>query len=403
MTLSRMSCVAGKQPDFNKQAGYSMLELLVAMTIGVLVLGSAITLQVSNREGFKATTSELEMKTSAKMAAEFIGTSLRSVGAMGCRTVDAFQNIQQEDRVARTAASYNIVLASSVNGTAYSADEDFNAGHEILGYDADDIKNAGWTPTPDTVLNLDGMTGGSDAITLRGGVGESYVIAKGRVYGEVVYKLDVKAGTDISIKVNDYAVASSCKTAEVFRVTAVAVDPDRIGRGEGNGNAVGELTARFGIEREGFAELRRVATTSYYIANNARGFPTLFRNVDGVSSPLVEGVEHMMIDYGIEDSAGLRNVANRYLTANTIQGTCGEGPLSVPLKSGCLWPDVVSVRVSFIMRSRDEIFGKNVTKTYTLPGSANQAYEKEDKYTRAIYSSTFVVRNRLIGARTDNG
>ncbi|HED35649.1 MAG TPA: prepilin-type N-terminal cleavage/methylation domain-containing protein [Gammaproteobacteria bacterium] len=397
LILPWASCGASKKPGFNKQAGYSMLELLVAMAIGVLVLGSAITLQVSNREGFKATTSELEMKTSAKMAAEFIGTSLRSVGAMGCRTVDAYQNVQQEDRVAKTAPSYNIVLTSSANGTTYSANEDFNAGHEILGYDAN---ASGWVPAPDSVLNLNSMTAGSDAITLRGGVGESYVIAAGRIYGDTTYNLDVQAGTDISIKPNDYAVASSCKTAEVFRVTSVG--SDNIGRAGGNGNAVGELTQEFGIEREGFAELRRVATTSYYIANNARGVPTLYRNVDGVSSPLVEGVEHMMIDYGVEDSAVLRNVANRYLTASAIQSTC-DTPLSVPLKSGCLWPNVVSLRVSFIMRSRDEIFGKNVTKTYTLPGAVNQDYNKADKYTRAIYSSTFVVRNRLIGARTNNG
>jgi len=349
-----------------RQAGYSMLELLVAMTIGVLVLGSAIAMQVSNRGSFRATTSELEMKTSAKMAAEFIGTSLRGVGAMGCRTVDAFQGIQSANRQAETESAYNIVLNSTNTDIKYLADANFNAGHEILGYEA--IGSA-WNPVPATELKLDRMTPGSDAITLRGGVGQTYVIANGRSYGQASYPLAVKAGTDIEVTAGNYAVASTCKNAEVFKVTGVGADG--IGRGAGSGlnsNSQGVTTQRYGIGREDFAELRRVATTSYYIGNNLRGTPTLYRNIDGISSPLVEGVEHMMLEYGIEDNAVLRNVASRYLTADEIQKSCvvtPGAPLSVPLPKGCLWPSVVSVRVSFIMRSRDEILGKKVQKSYT--------------------------------------
>ncbi|VAW70844.1 hypothetical protein MNBD_GAMMA09-1202 [hydrothermal vent metagenome] len=402
MKLSKLH-INGMKKNYSQgnQAGYSMLELLVAMTLGVLVLGSAITMQVANRDGFKSTTSELEMKTNAKMAAEFIGTSLRGVGSMGCRTVDGFQSIRAVDRVAQTASAYNIVLNSFTTATKkYSADADFNAGHEILGYDAN---GTGWSPVPDSVLNLSSMTAGSDAITLRGGVGESYVLASGRQFGDTQYTLDIPANTDVRIAQNNYAVASSCKGAEVFKVTSsdASIDSGVIGRAKASGindNSQGTMTQKYGIDKEGFAELRRVATTSYYISNNSQNVPTLYRNIDGVSSPLVEGVEHMMLDYGVEDSTILRNVASRYLTAGTIHATCNTN-LAVPLSKSCLWPNVVSVRVSFIMRSRDKIYGKNIAKTYTLPGATSQAYSKTDKYSRSIYTSTYVVRNRLIGVR----
>jgi len=393
----------------SKQAGFSMLELLVAMTLGVLVLGSAITMQVANREGFRATTSELEMKTSAKMAAEFIGTSLRGVGSMGCRTVDAYQSIRYEDREATTASAYNIVLNSfSTEANKYRADADFNAGHEILGYEA---STTGWLPVPDGALNLSNMTANSDAITLRGGIGESYVIAAGRQFGDAQYTLDIPANTDVRITTNNYAVASSCKGAEVFKVTSsdASIDAGIIGRAKAvgaNNNSQGTMTQKFGIDKEGFAELRRVATTSYYIANNAQNIPTLYRNIDGVSDPLVEGVEYMMLDYGIEDSAVLRNVASYYLTADKVHASCVDkliDPLGVPLRSGCLWPNVVSVRVSFVMRSRAAIYGKNIKQTHILPGAADQTHTKTDKFSRSVYSSTFVVRNRLTGLRTKNG
>jgi len=320
---------------------------------------------------------------------------------MGCRTIDGFQTIRPEDRVAQTESAYNIVLNSAQTSGKYLADADFFAGHEILGYDA---SGAGWSPTPDAALNLTSMSSGSDAITLRGGVGESYVLTPGRAFGDTQYTLDIPANTDVRITTNNYAVASTCKNAEIFKVTSAdsAIDLGNVGRaagGGGNDNSQGTMTKEFGIDKEGFAELRRVATTSYYISNNNEGIPTLYRNIDGISSPLVEGVEHMMLDYGVENSVSLRNVAGQYLTAGAIQANCAS-PLPVPVPVACLWPGVVSVRVSFIMRSREEIYGKNVTKVFTLPGASDQVYSKTDKFSRSIYTSTFVVRNRMIGKRT---
>lgn len=376
------------------QAGYSMLELLVAMTMGILILASAVTMQVSNRTDFRNTTSELEMKTNAKLAAEFIGNSLRAVGSMGCRTASAYeggtgQNMNQ--------SSYNISLNN--NQLAWA---NFNPGHEIQGYQA---VGAGWTPTPDATLGLTGMLPGSDALTLRGTIGESYVLQP-RNIGDTAYFLNIPAGTDVRIAQNNFAVASTCKDAEIFRVTSSdgLIDTGVIGRaagGAGDENEFGTWAlANGGISREHHGELMRVATLTYYVANNTRGVPTLFRSIDGgTPSPLVEGVERMILDYGIEDDEVARNVASRYLTASQIQGTCNT-PMAVPVSENCLWPSVVSVRVSLIMRSDQQIYGQAVNQSYTLPGANPLVYTPNDRFSRAIYSSTFAVRNRMIGDRT---
>ena len=367
----------------NSQHGYSMLELLVAMTLGILILGSAVTMQVSNRADFQMTTSELEMKTNAKLAAEFIGNSLRTVGSMGCRTVEAYENGGGQNR---NESAYRISL-----NTTTLAHADFNAGHEIQGYQA---TGASWVPVPDASLNLSGMLPGSDAITLRGAIGEAYVLNT-RTVGDTAYFLNIPAGTDVRIAQNNFAVASTCKDAEVFKVTSTdaAIDGGTVGRavgGSGDENAFGTWTANQGISREGYAELRRVATVTYFIANNDQGVPTLFRSIDGEANPaaLVEGVERMTLDYGIEDDENMRNVASRYLSASQIQATCST-PLDVPVSDTCLWPDVVSVRVNIIMRSDNEIFGKAVDQSYTLPGTNTLLYEPTDRFSRAIYSSTF--------------
>jgi len=386
-----------------RHSGYSMLELLVAMTIGILVLSSAVSMQVSNRDGFKSTTAQLHMKTNAKIATEFIGRSLRGVGAMGCRTADGLIGGKKEDVAGNS--SYRIVLNADVNRTPLPH-ADFNAGHEVLGYQA---SGAGWIPTPDASLNLTNMVAGSDAITLRGAVGEAYVLAP-RNNGDAAYILDIPAGTDVRIAENNFAVAATCSAAEVFHVTSTdaQIDAGIIGRASGAG--VDDNNASFGTFVEGetigkdvFAELMRMATTTYYIGENSAGIPTLYRNLDGISSPLIEGVERMKLDYGIEDDKnGIRNVAARYLPASQIQATCND-PMSVPMKDGCLWPDVVSIRVSLIMRSKEAVFGKDIAKTYTLPGTDTLDLDANDKYARSIYSTTFTLRNRVIGDRTNKG
>jgi len=377
------------------QSGYSMLELLVAMTMGILILASAVTMQVSNRTDFRNTASELEMKTNAKLAAEFIGNSLRSVGSMGCRTVAAYEGGYTSQE--RTASSYNISLNDEELPWA-----NFNAGHEIQGYQA---VGAGWVPTPDANLGLTGMLPGSDALTLRGAIGESYVLQL-RNPGDSAYFLNIPAGTDVRIAQNNFAVASTCKDAEIFKVTSsdALIDTGVVGRAAGGAADENEFGVwnldDGGISRELHGELSRVATMTYYVANNDRGIPTLFRSVDGdTPSPLVEGVERMKLDYGVEDDGVARNVASRYLTASQIQGTCNT-PMSVPVSENCLWPSVVSVRVSLIMRSDEQIYGKPIDQSYTLPGSNPLLYEPTDRFSRAIYSSTFVVRNRMIGDRT---
>jgi len=379
-----------------RHRGYSMLELLVAMTIGILVLSSAVSMQVSNRDGFKSTTAQLHMKTNAKLATEFIGRSLRGVGAIGCRTGEGFVGGDDENA---DKSAYIIALNDTTLPRA-----NFNPGHELLGYQA---SGAGWVPTPDASLNLTNIQAGSDALTLRGTIGEAYVLAP-RTDGDAAYFLDIPSGTNVLLRENDFAVAATCSAAEVIHVTSTdtQIDAGTVGRASGAGaddNNIGTYDSENSIEADVFGELMRIATVTYYVGENAVGIPTLYRNIDGVSSPLIEGVERMKLDYGVEDDEnGARNVAARYLSASQIQATCSN-PMSVPVSKDCLWPDVVSVRVSLIMRSKESVFGKNIAKTYTLPGTDQLDLNANDQFARSIYSTTFTLRNRVIGDRTNKG
>jgi type IV pilus assembly protein PilW len=362
-----------------KQQGYTMLEVLVAMSLGLVVLGSAIGMQISHREAFSLTESKLNMQTNAKFAHEFIAASLRELGAVGCRTVEGYYAGSQE------AASSNYEIAFNNPDIAFA---NFKINQELLGYENAEGSSS-WSPgvSGDFSFGAD-MLDGSDALTIRGAIGPTYRVDYGDIDSDSV-QLNMSNISNVQLKPNHYAVLSQCDKAEVFKITGTEaqVNAGTIFHGSG---ALGDDNALPAFEKDftdtSSAELRRVAVTTYYIAENDNGIPTLYRDIDNVSDPLVEGVERMQIEYGINTDPSSVNVPDEYHDAQWVE-TQG------------VWGDVVSVRLSFIMRSKTQLYKQNVAKTYSLPGAVTYNYAANDRFARIVYTATVNLRNRTTGVR----
>jgi type IV pilus assembly protein PilW len=194
---------------------------------------------------------------------------------------------------------------------------------------------------------------------------------------------------NVQLQPNNYAVLSQCDKAEVFKITGTEaqVNAGTINHGSG---ALGDDNALPAFEKDftdtSSAELRRVAVTTYYIADNDNGIPTLYRDIDNVSDPLVEGVERMQIEYGINTDDTTVNVPDEYHDAQWVDA---QG----------VWGDVVSVRLSFIMRSKQPLYDQDVAKTYSLPGAVTYSYAVNDRFARVVYTATVNLRNRSLGVR----
>jgi len=55
------------------------------------------------------------------------------------------------------------------------------------------------------------------------------------------------------------------------------------------------------------------------------------------------------------------------------------------------------------MRCKEGVFGRNIAKTYMLLGADQLDLNANDQFARSIYSTTFTLRNRVIGDRTNKG
>lgn len=381
---SRMCC---------SEAGYSLIELMLALAIGVVALAATLGMYTNYKNGIRATENTLTMQTNARFAYEFIASSLRNVGSMGCLSNvlvakgDTYAEKMQDEKF--------IGLANKSDPAA-----DFRFGRDIEGYD---FNGAGWTPAPVLGFAAD-MTPGSDAIKIVGAIGNVYTVVGASVQesdSQVQLKMDGVQQVDLVS--GGYAIISSCSTAHIFMVTNSDADiqAGNIVHGAG-ANEVGDFSQTATTDgfrsmstnkNSGFVEVRRIATTSYYIGNNDAGVPTLFRDVDGVSNPLVTGVERMEIEYGVNTDPLNRNVVNKYLSA---QGLLAENDPAI-------WAKIVAVRITLTMRSQDPVYDAPLSgKEYTVPftdGSA-EGVVSSDRFARYKYTSTVVLRNRMIGKRT---
>lgn len=137
------------------------------------------------------------------------------------------------------------------------------------------------------------------------------------------------------------------------------------------------------------AGLHRYRVHIYFIANNNNpgdGIPTLKRAELGPGPafaivPLVDGIENLQIQYGI-DSPTINGIPDSYTTT----------PASVGV-----WGAVVSAKINLLARNTEKTIGYSTSKTYTLgydaSGSLITVGPFTDGYKRHAYQSEVRINN----------
>lgn len=145
------------------------------------------------------------------------------------------------------------------------------------------------------------------------------------------------------------------------------------------------------------ADLRKYITRIYFIANNnveGDGIPTLKRAELTVGSmeivPLVEGIEDLQFNYGL-DTVDADGVPDVYTAApGTYNGCAG---------SACAenWRNTMTVAISLLSKSTEKTPGHNDTKTYIVgknaAGAARTLGPFNDQYKRHVYDSVARIYN----------
>lgn len=344
----------------NRQRGLSLVELMVSITLGLLILAGVTTIFTNTSR----TRTEIE-KTSRQIEN---GRYAMQVLADDLQTAGFFAEFDPSVLVTTTLTALpdpcsTDLAAIKTNGVI--------ALH-VQGYD-----NAATVPSC-----LSDVKTGTDILVIRrastciAGAAGCDAFAGGVPHFQASLCTPATGGTEL---------ASADASNAGYAAGYYALD-----------TAAANLT-RHKIDCTTVAVTRRYRTHIYFIANNnvgSDGVPTLKRAELGAAFtivPLVEGIENLQFEYGIDTDATPDGVPNVYNADPTSYGGCAG--------TACVsnWRNVMAVKINLLARNTEKSGGYADSKTYVLgldkDGNSNTVGPFGDQYKRHAYTGTVRLAN----------
>lgn len=328
--------------------GFTLIELMIALTIGLIVLGGMLSFFASSNNAYAELKKSAEHTGNGSMAMWLLTQDINHAGYYG-----EFYTLP-----AGAAALPDPCLTAPAG--LYSA-----LAYPIQGYDAP-------ATSPLSCLSDANFVPGTDILVVR------------------FAEFTALAPADVP------------QTGEVYLQASTLAAEVQIGAGGAVGTtrkADGAAATIFKKDGIAAADIRKLAVHIYFVApcsqpadggNNCTGsaddggtpIPTLKRleltAVGGVTAwtiaPLVEGIRNLQIDYGIDNTPAVQNLATNQF---------GDGAPDTYVIAPALadWANVVSVRLNFIAVSTQLTATYVDTKTYNLGlagavGPFNDAFKK---------------------------
>lgn len=334
------------------QRGLSLVELMISITIGLLILSALATLFVNQTNTRMELDKSNRLIDNGRYALEVLSENLRLAGFYG------------EGEL--TVSPFIADPCTSDLSTPSLSDLRSALGLYVAGYDAAGSSTTIGSP-PCGLVPAD-LKAGSDILVLRR-ADTTPIAAALAVSGMHFIQLSsCNSNTESASSVIDTTAASyilhqrdcvSAANVRRFVVQTYFISPNNIA-----GDGIPTLKV---IE---FDQNYTGTSTVHECVNHAT--PAAPTSNCFIITPLVEGIEYLQVEYGIDgDNDG---VADSYVT-NCATAVC--------------WSNVVSVKLNVIARNTEKTIGYTNTNTYTL-GQAGPFGPFSDSYKRHVY--TQVVR-----------
>ena len=337
-----------------KQKGFSLIELMVALVIGLMIIAGVLQVFVGSTITYSMQSGLSKIQENGRFAMSFLTRDLRQAGYTGCTSNSTFANTIRD---ASNAVPSFVDITELVGGQ-------------------DDVVGTGVQGDP---------LAGTDVIEVRfADVGGGCDIDSHNPNAA-----SIRCEANHTFKKGDVLVVTDCSHTAVFQQSNTnnnnTVSVIVHNTGSGTDNCTKGLGTPVVCTTNGTAyqfnngSVMRMSAYRFYVATNSLGEPALYRDsiatgtTASTPSELVEGIEDMQILYG-EDTSG-DGTANYY----------------VPLDEVSDIDDVISIRVSLLVRSIEDNLVKS-TQTISYNGST---VPFSDGHLRKVFTSTIALRNRL--------
>lgn len=330
-----------------KQQGLSLVELMVAMALGLLLVLGTAKIFTSNKAVYRVQDGMARIQESGRFAMQRIGASLRTAGFFGCAglyllTPNVIANSPPSD------------FSSITTGTPINGLDDVATGNSF---------NA---------------AAGTDVITVRGTGYRGEVGLTGSTTSSGAPIQVVNGYSDYAV--NALLLITDCATGDLFRATNVSTSVGTTSIEHTTAkNASNSLSKSYGAD----ALVLKPFIHSYFVRNSGRDnsqgddiMSLYLRDISGTDYELAEGVSDLQILYGVDADAN--RAADVYMDASTLTAA-GD------------WDKVMSARISLLVDSIDDVLQESAT--YTFAGTSTTP---SDKRLRQEFTGLFVIRNRTL-------
>ena len=368
-----------------RQRGISLVELMVAMVVGLLLLSGVIQIFISSKATYETQERLARLQESGRFATMTLSRHLRMAGYVGCggRGGSVFNNLAGfEDDVAYDFARG--LYGSEFANTGPDDTDDDNP----LDLGDDDLDDGSWSPALPADLTGN-VTLGTDVLVVRGMAGRPVRALASESGNPIGSSNQFRVRHPNDFNGGDILMITDCRKSSIFQINTISHEAGDnrsvITRGGGNhtpGNEISSGPMPADQRYEHASEVARLETVAYYVGTDD-GVPTLFRHVlsnpDGAAEPLIEGVENMQLLYGV-DNNGNRSV-DAYVTAADVE-------------AADVWAEVIAVRFGLLVRSEQPVHDMPGTggRLFSLAGTLVSV--PDDNLQRQSFSGTVSLRNR---------
>jgi len=319
------------------QRGLTLIELMVAMTIGLLLLAGTASLFISNKRIYREQEELSRLQENGRFALEMLIGDIRMTGFVGCH--DILANVTNHVSTDQTELTS---FLARVEGSENGGD---------------------WLPSGATDNKGDA---GSDGVTIR------YLDPLG-----LTLTAQSTAGTATPLTVSS---AGDLRNGELIAVAdcadsdVLAIDDDDLP--DATETSIDNDAVITRVYNPG-AQVMRFVARRYFVRDAGAGpFLWVVEN-GGAAQELIEGVEGMEVLYGLDDNDA-DTLPNSYVDADAADAAG--------------WDNVVSVRVALLLRTVDDNVNNEVdTRVYSLLGVPLGPFG--DQRRRRVFTATISIRN----------
>ena len=372
ITRQRIRNLVAKLPE----RGFSLVELMVAMLIGLIILAAVVQIFVGSNATYRLDEGLARVQEGARFSMDFLAKDIRMAGYMGCNSQLKFTGTPPEvNNMVKTPNQSYLFNNGGIRCHRYFCAAPSTCTGGLAEWDP---------PLPGDYFGAGDVRMGSDVVIINRGSELGTTLTGTLPPNNANIKIVDTAAIAGQIVDDDILLISDCANADIFRVTNIA-------GGSGVKTIVhaasGNTDSKLSKVYQSDARLMKLVTRVYYVGASATpGETSLFRKELGAAGALnaeelVEGVEALKVLYGIDTATPQSGIPAQYIVPADVTD----------------WAKVVSVRLGMVVRTPGVVDTELDTRIYDVlddtTGTLDNFDPPDDNRRRRVFNSTIRLRN----------